>query len=166
MRRWIVIFLNHGESLGGKKVIGLDIYMPDDLKQRIMAHGEISDHIELINASSIEETTVEKVKSIIGDYREVLVILDSPHTHAHVLRELNLYSPLVGKGHYIICGDIIVDLIPEQEHRHRPWGPGNNPMTISKQFLSENNRFEVDKQIENKLLFTCNPKGYLRGVEK
>ena len=154
------------QAWGGEKVIGLDIYMPDDLKERIMSHGEISQNIELINASSIEKSTVKKVKSIIGDCREVLVILDSHHTHEHVIQELNLYSPLVGKDHYIVCGDTIVDLIPEQEHRDRPWGPGNNPMTALKQFLSENDRFAIDKQIENKLLLTCNPSGFIKCVKE
>ncbi|MCF6176089.1 MAG: cephalosporin hydroxylase family protein [Victivallaceae bacterium] len=153
------------KAWGGEKVLGIDIYMPDDLKKRIMSHGEVSEKIELINASSIEKNTVEKVEEIIGDCRDVLVILDSHHTHEHVIQELNLYSPLVGEGQYIVCGDTIVDFIPEQEHRDRPWGPGNNPMTALQQFLSENDRFEVDKEIENKLLFTCNPSGFIKCVK-
>jgi len=91
----------------------------------------------------------------------VMVVLDSNHTHDHVLKELELYSPLVGKGHYLVCGDTVVEYIPKQTHRPRPWGPGNNPKTALDSFLKENQRFEVDKEIENKLLFTCNPGGYL-----
>lgn len=153
------------EVLGGEKVIGIDIYMPDDLKQRLASHGRLSSRLELINASSVEEETVNKVASIIGDCRDVVILLDSYHTHEHVLKELNLYSPFVGKGHYIICGDTIVENIPEQEHRTRPWGPGSNPMTALRQFLRENDRFEVDTRLENKLLFTCNPSGYLRCIK-
>ncbi|MDR3574514.1 MAG: CmcI family methyltransferase [Anaerolineaceae bacterium] len=150
------------EALGGKKVIGIDTFMPEDLRQRLMSHGKISDRIELIQGSSVESETFEKVKMLIGDCRHVLVILDSFHTHEHVLKELRLYSPIIGKGHYLICGDTIIEDIPIQEHRPRPWGPGNNPKTAIAAFLKENDRFEIDTEIENKLLMTCNPGGYLR----
>jgi cephalosporin hydroxylase len=91
-----------------------------------------------------------------------MVVLDSYHTHDHVLKELHLYSPLVGKGFYLICGDTVVEDIPEQEHRSRPWGPGNNPATALREFFNENDRFEVDIALSNKLLISCIPGGYLR----
>ena len=91
-----------------------------------------------------------------------MVILDSYHTHQHVLKELRLYSPFIGKGFYLVCGDTILDYIPWQKHRPRAWGPGNNPKTALEQFLKENNRFKPNKAIEDKLLFTCNPGGYLK----
>ncbi|MDP2156434.1 MAG: CmcI family methyltransferase [Nitrospirota bacterium] len=150
------------EVLGGERIIGIDIFIPEDLRERIYAHKKLSERITLINSSSIEESTVSRVKSIIGDSREVMVILDSYHTHEHVLKELRSYSPFVGQGHYIVCGDTVVENIPVQEHRTRPWVPGNNPRTAVREFLKENGRFAVDTAIENKLLFTCNPGGYLR----
>ena len=150
------------QVLGGDFVIGVDTYIPEDLRERLASFGSISDRIVLINGSSVEEATIDRVKSIIGDSREVMVSLDSNHTHDHVLRELQLYSPFVGKGYYLICGDTIIEDIPEQEHRPRPWGPGNNPRTALDQFLKENDRFEVDRRLENTLLFTCNPGGYLK----
>jgi cephalosporin hydroxylase len=150
------------EVLGGRKIIGIDIFIPDDLRERIRALGKISKRIIWLNGSSIEETIVEQVKEIIGNSKRVLVILDSNHTHDHVLKELLLYSPLVGKGYYLVCGDTIIDSMPEQKHRPRDWGRGNNPKTALFQFLQENDRFEVDKLIENKMLLTCNPGGYLK----
>jgi cephalosporin hydroxylase len=150
------------EVLGGRKIIGIDIFIPDDLRERIRALGKISERIIWLNGSSIEETIVEQVKEIIGNSKRVLVILDSNHTHDHVLKELLLYSPLVGKGYYLVCGDTIIDSMPEQKHRPRDWGRGNNPKTALFQFLQENDRFEVDKLIENKMLLTCNPGGYLK----
>lgn len=148
--------------LGGEKVIGVDINIPEDLTQRLRSHGAISDRIVLINGSSVDPDTVKQVGAIVGSCRDVLVLLDSFHTHDHVLQELRLYSPLVGKGCYLVCGDTIVEDLPEQTHRPRPWGHGNNPKTAVRQFLGENQQFEVDEEIENKLLFTCNPIGYLR----
>ena len=141
-------------------IIGIDVYIPDDLKERIYAH-KIAKRITLINASSVEQNTIDKVKEIIGEHRDILVHLDSNHTHEHVLAELNLYSPLIGKGYYLVCGDTVVEQIPEQTHRPRPWGIGNNPKTALDEFLTKNDRFEVDKEIDNKILFSNQPGGYL-----
>ncbi len=153
------------EVLGGGEIIGVDIFIPDDLKQRLQSHGKLSERIHLINASSIEEETVERVKAITGGSKKTMILLDSNHTHEHVYRELQLYSPLVEKGYYLVCGDTIVEDIPVQEHRDRPWGPGNNPKTALNAFMEESDRFERDADMENKLLFSCNPGGYLRCIK-
>ena len=152
------------EMLGGEKAIGVDIFIPDDLRQRLMSHGRLSQRICLVSGSSIEQATLRQVQSLLGDSRDVMIFLDSFHTHEHVLQELRLYTPLIGKGHYLICGDTIVEDMPVQEHRQRPWGPGNNPKTALQAFLKENDRFEVDREIENKLLLTCNPGGFLKCI--
>lgn len=153
------------EVFGGERIIGVDTYIPGDLKQRLASYGKLSERLTLINGSSIEEDTLTQIKSILRDCREVMVLLDSYHTHDHVLKELQLYSPLIGKGFYLICGDTVVEEIPEQKHRGRPWGPGNNPKTALRQFLKEDDRFIVDKAIDNKLLITCNPGGYLMCIQ-
>ncbi len=97
------------EILGGKKVIGVDIFMPQDLIERLENKGKISNRITLINGSSTENKTLKTIKSIIGKSRKLLVILDSNHTHEHVLKELRMYSPLVGKGFYLVCDDTFAD---------------------------------------------------------
>lgn len=149
-------------ALGGKKIIGVDIYIPDDLRARVRAFGALTERVELIQASSIETSTVDKIKSIIGSSRRTLVHLDSNHTHEHVLQELRLYSELVGPGCYLICGDTVVESIPPQTHRPRPWGPGNNPKTALAQFLKEDDGFTVDPQFQDRYLLSCNTGGYLR----
>lgn len=151
------------EALGGERIIGVDIYVPEDLKQRINSYGKLSERIRWINGSSVEKSTLDEIKSLIGGERDVMVVLDSFHTHEHVLNELRLYSPFVGKGQYLVCCDTHVEYIPEiVENRPRPWGKGNNPMTALDEFLAENDRFEIDKRLENKLLLTLHPRGYLR----
>lgn len=150
------------EVLGGGEVIGVDVFIPEDLKERINSHGKLSERIHLLNASSVALDTVEEIKQITGGCRETMILLDSNHTHEHVYQELNLYSKLVGKDYYLICGDTIVEEFPEEGPRERPWGPGNSPKSALDAFLQENNRFAVDAEIENKLLLTCNPGGYLR----
>ena len=149
------------EALGGKKIIGVDIYIPDDLKARVGSFGKLSERITLIEGSSLEQSTIEKIQAIIGDSKKTLIHLDSNHTHSHVLNELKLYAPLVGKGSYLICGDTIVEKIPEQKHRTRPWGPGNNPKSALDEFLKNNKEFKIDETYQNKYLFSCNPGGYL-----
>jgi cephalosporin hydroxylase len=149
------------EALGGEGIIAVDLYIPEDLKQRIGAFGKLSERITWVEGSSIETATFDRVKSIVGDSGRVLVHLDSNHSHDHVLKELRLYSTLVGKDFYLICGDTVVEAMPQQTHRPRPWGPGNSPKTACDQFLKECRRFEIDTKLENKLLFSCNPSGYL-----
>lgn len=158
----LLFFATLLEILGGAGVIGIDTFVPDDLRQRLESHEKLWKRMTLIQGSSIDEDILEQLRQILGDCREVLVVLDSFHTHEHVLRELKLFSTLVGKGHYIVCGDTVIEDIPEQVHRPRPWGHGNNPSTAVKQFLLENDRFQVDNVLENKLLLTCNPGGFLK----
>lgn len=153
------------EMLGGQKVIGIDIFIPPDLRQRLASHGKLSERLELIEGSSTSDDTLAKVKALLGGARKVLVLLDSDHTHDHVLNELRTYAPLVEKGQYLICGDTIVERMPPQVHVVRPWGPGNNPATAVKQFLSETDRFAVDEKIDQRLLFSCHPGGYLQAVK-
>ncbi len=153
------------EILGGQKVIGVDIFIPPDLRERLANHGKLSDRLLLIEGSSTSEDTLNQIKAVLNGSSKVLVILDSYHTHAHVLNELRSYAPLVGKGQYLICGDTIVEHIPTQVHRSRPWGPGNNPATAVKEFLGECDRFVVDEKIDQRLLFSCHPGGYLQAVK-
>ena len=153
------------EILGGQKVIGVDIFIPPDLRKRLENHGKLSDRLILIEGSSTSEETLEKIRDILAGSRKVLVILDSYHTHEHVLKELRAYAPFVGKGQYLICGDTVVEKIPEQTHRTRPWGPGNNPATAVKEFLLESSRFIVDGKIDQRLLMSCHPGGYLQAVK-
>lgn len=153
------------EILGGKKVIGIDIFIPPDLRQRLASHGKLSNRLVLIEGSSTAPDTLAQVKALLGGSRKVLVILDSYHTHEHVLNELRSYAPFIEKGQYLICGDTVVERIPAQLHRSRPWGPGNNPATAVKEFLSETDRFAVDEKIDQRLLFSCHPGGYLEAVK-
>lgn len=154
------------ELLGGKKVIGVDIFIPDDLSERLSSHGKLSERLELITGSSTSDDTLNKINDIVLGSNKVLVILDSHHTHEHVLNELRAYSNFVGQDQYLICCDTMVEHIPKQVHHgERPWGPGNSPGTAVKEFLAENTRFEVDKNIDQSLLFSSHPGGYLRAIQ-
>jgi len=105
------------------------------------------------------------VRSLITDATTVLVCLDSHHTHDHVLRELELYAPMVTIGSYCVVFDTGIEDLPEDMIIDRPWGPGNNPKTAVWEFLEHNDHFVVDKDIEAKILLTSAPDGYLRCVK-
>jgi cephalosporin hydroxylase len=147
-------------AVGGKGVIGIDIFMPDNVKQKIREKSPSDIEIELIEASSIDPATASKVKALTKNTK-TMVILDSHHTHDHVLSELELYAPLVKQGNYLVCGDTSIERQPPAPLRPRPWGKGNNPATALKEYLSKDSRFQVDAEIENKLLMSNNPGGYL-----
>ncbi|MNH14145.1 Rhamnosyl O-methyltransferase precursor [compost metagenome] len=91
-------------------------------------------------------------------------MLDSNHTHEHVLKELELYAPLVAVGSYCVVMDTVVEDMPADFFPDRPWGPGDNPKTAVWEYLKGNDSFEIDYQLQNKLLVTVAPDGYLRRV--
>jgi cephalosporin hydroxylase len=148
--------------LGGNMVIGVDIFIPQDLRDRIAAKSPRQGIVHLLEASSTTEETVRKVRALMGEGGPTMVILDSNHTHDHVLQEMRLYAPLVTAGSYLICGDTIIEEQPPASKRPRPWGVGNSPATALREFLKECDDFEVDRNIENKLLLSNMPGGYLR----
>ena len=156
------------EMLGGKRIIGVDTYIPPDLGARLRSHKKLAKRLTLINGSSTDETTITAIKKVIGTSRKLLVILDSSHTHAHKLAELQLYGALVGKGFYMICDDTFVEDItgPSALTTDRPWAKGDNPRTALREFLAENTRFRPDVALQNKLLISCNPDGYLECVRE
>lgn len=150
--------------LGKGKVIGIDIDIREHNRKAIMKH-PLAFRIHLIQGSSVEQETLSQVKRLIAPEDKVLVILDSYHTHKHVLKELELYSQLVKKGSYIIVMDTAIEDRPEDFFSGYPWGKGNNPKTAVYEFLKKNDRFTIDKEIEHTLLITSAPDGYLKCIK-
>jgi cephalosporin hydroxylase len=93
-----------------------------------------------------------------------MVALDSNHTHDHVLDELRAYSPLVPRGSYLVVLDTVIEQLDDANFPDRPWSKGNNPWSAVSEFLRENNRFQPDIEIDNKLLISVAPRGYLKCV--
>lgn len=153
------------ELLGGENrhVIGVDIDIRAHNRAAIDAH-PLAHRIHMIEGSSLDEAVVAEVRRLTEDATAVLVILDSNHTHEHVLRELELYSPLVALGSYIIVFDTVIELMREDAFSGRPWGAGNNAGTAVAAFLATTDRFEADDMITNKLVISVAPGGYLRCV--
>lgn len=151
------------ELVGGDGyVLGIDIDIREHNRAEIESH-PMSKRLQMIQGSSIDPATVRQVTEHAHGKERVLVILDSNHTHAHVLEELRAYSPLVTPGSYLVVYDTLIEDMPEDlQALDRPWGVGNNPKTAVREFLKGNDRFEVDQRLVNKLLITVAPEGYLR----
>lgn len=153
------------ELLGGDgRVVGVDIDIREHNRTEIERH-PLARRITMIQGSSVDEEVSRRVAREAKGNGPVIVILDSNHTHDHVLRELEIYSPLVTRGSYLIVFDTVIGEMPADFSPDRPWGPDDNPKTAVREFLKTNDRFEVDRELEAKLLITVAPGGYLRCVK-
>jgi cephalosporin hydroxylase len=160
----LIFYASMLELLGADGIVlGLDIDIRQHNRVEIEKHPMVK-RIKMIEGSSISKVVVSQVYELAKGKAPVLVILDSMHTHAHVLEELEAYSPLVTKDSYLVVFDTVVEDMPDNFFQGRPWGKGNNPKTAVWEFLKSNDRFEVDKEIENKLLITVAPDGYLKCI--
>lgn len=146
------------------RVVGIDIDIRSHNRKAIEDH-PLSFRVNLLQGSSIEIATVAAVKNLLKPSDKIMVVLDSNHTHDHVLKELVLYSPFVTKGCYLIVLDTCVEDLPDNLFNNRPWGKGNNPKTATQEFMKTTDRFEIDESIHNKLVLTAARDGYLKCIK-
>lgn len=144
-----------------RKVIGIDIDIRQHNRTAIEAH-PMSSRIQMFQGSSVAEEVVQQVYAAAHGYKTVLVMLDSMHTHDHVLSELHAYAPLVTPGSYCVVFDTFVDDMPPRFFADRPWDVGNNPKTAARQWLAEHPEFELDTVMEQRLQVTVAPQGFMR----
>lgn len=147
-----------------RKVVGVDIDIRPHNRKAIEEH-PLHFKMELIEGSSIDPDIVQQVRNHANGVERVLVSLDSNHTHEHVLAELNAYADLVSAGSYCIVFDTVVEDLPAGSFPDRPWDVGNNPKTAVHEWLKSHLEFEIDKDIDNKLLISVAPDGYLKRVK-
>ena len=158
-----------------RRVLGVDIDIRPHNREAILAH-PMAHKIDMIQASSVDEATIARVHEFAQGYERIMVILDSNHTHDHVLAELRAYAPLTSRDCYCVVFDTIVEHFPSSMYPDRPWGPGDNPKTAVHAYLSElaSNpisgvdglplSLEIDHVLEHRLLITVAPDGYLRRI--
>jgi cephalosporin hydroxylase len=144
-----------------RRVLGLDIDIRAHNREAIEAH-PMAHKIDMLQGSSISPEIIAEVRERAKNYERILVFLDSNHTHKHVLSELEAYSPLVSKESYCVVFDTIIEDLPADLFPDRPWSPGDNSKTAVYEFLRSHSEFEIDKSIQNKLLITVAPEGFLR----
>lgn len=156
-----------------RRVLGVDIDIRPHNRAAIEQH-PLAHRIDMIQGSAIDAGIIAQVQAIAQRHERVMVVLDSNHTHEHVLAELEAYAPLTSKGCYCVVFDTVVEDLPKELYPNRPWGPGDNPKTAVWEYLRrlrEEGRqgadgaalaLEIDKQIEHKLQITVAPDGFLR----
>lgn len=147
------------------RVLGIDIDIRAHNRALIEGH-PMYKRIDMIEGSSIDPHIAEQVYSVAKNYNKILVCLDSNHTHAHVLEELDLYSKLVSIDSYCVVFDTIVEFLPaDYMPGGRPWNPGDSPHSAVSDFLKTADHFVVDSSIDNKLLISVAPGGYLKRIK-
>ena len=150
---WYIAHLFDGINKG--KVITIDKEKQENLPEH--------PRIQYISGDSVSEETIKQVNSIIGSARidgTIVVNLDSDHMKDHVLKEMELYSPFVSDGSYMIVEDgILGHPVWVRDKQGKLLFPG--PQEAIHEFLKTHKEFTIDKTKE-KHLFTSNPNGYLR----
>ena len=147
------------ELIGKGKVIGIDIEIRPHNRVAIEAHS-LKHRIELIEGSSIDVDTVSAVKKASAGAKSVLVILDSNHTEAHVLKELELYGPMVTPGSYLIAHDGAQAWVWDIP-RGKPEWKNDHPLNAIHKYISLHPEFCIDHHW-TRYGITSSPDGYLK----
>ena len=149
----------------GARVLGIDIDIRPHNRAAIEAH-PLSRRIDLLQGSSTDAAIVTEVKKRAEGAGRVLVLLDSNHTHEHVLEELRAYAPLVTEGSYCVVFDTIIAEMPDDSYPDRPWTREANPRSAIAAYMAEPGvpHFEIDSDMDARLLVTVAPGGFLRRV--
>lgn len=143
-----------------REVVGIDIEIRPHNRAAIEAH-PMYHKITMLEGSSTAPDIAEEVRKIAEGHTTIMVLLDSCHTEGHVLGEMELYAPLVSEGSYLVVYDTLVEF-EDKPHTDRPWGKGNNPYTAVQKFLRTHDEFSVDEEIEQKIVITSCPGGWLK----
>lgn len=152
------------ELIGHGEVVGIDIDIREHNRAEIEKH-PLFKRITMIEGSSVDLEIFKKVEEVATDKKKVMILLDSNHTHEHVLNELKLYSKLVSVGSYLVIADTFVEFFPKGYYSNRPWDVGNNPMTALREFMKDNDDFIVDDITSGKILITETFNSYLKRVK-
>jgi cephalosporin hydroxylase len=144
-----------------RRTLGIDIDIRPHNRAAIEAH-PMSSRITMIEGSSADQEVIAQVTEIASSHEKIMVLLDSNHTHDHVLQELRAYAPLTSVGSYCIVYDTVIEDMPRGSFPDRPWDVGNNPKTAVWEYLKEHPEFTIDRLITDKLQITVAPDGYLK----
>lgn len=159
----VIMYASILALIGKGEVIGIDIDIRAHNRDSIVKN-VMSKHIHLIEGSSVDPKIFSRIKER-AQGKKVMVVLDSNHTHDHVLAELRLYAPLVTKGQYLVVADTSVEYLPSADVRgSRPWSKGNNPKTAIDVYQKECDRFECDAFYNGRGLLTSSPGGYFKCI--
>tara|TARA_E500000178_G_scaffold351186_1_gene411726 strand:+ start:1819 stop:2574 length:756 start_codon:yes stop_codon:yes gene_type:complete len=147
-----------------RKVLGIDIDIRKQNKKLIEKHF-LNKYIEMFEGSSIDKQITKKVETYVKKFSKILVLLDSNHTFDHVFNELKIYSEFVSKNSYCVVFDTIVGFLKGDYYKNRNWDEKNSPRQAVENFLKLNKKFVIDTDIDNKLIISVAPNGYLKKIK-
>jgi cephalosporin hydroxylase len=160
----LIFYASILELIGKGEILGIDIDIREHNKKEITAH-PMAKRIKMIQGSAIDPAIVTQVREHAKGKKTVMVLFDSNHTHDHVLEELKAYADLTTVGSYCVVFDTVVEDLPKGVYDNRPWDVGSNPKTAVFEFLKTNSDFVIDKSIDNKILISVAPDGYLKRIK-
>lgn len=158
-----IFFASILELLGQGTVLAIDIDIREHNRKTIEAH-PLSSRITLLEGDSVSQEVTSYVRALAQEAQGVMVVLDSHHTHSHVLEELRAYGGFVTPGCHLVVADTIIDFIPPHPSRNRPWGPGNSPFSAVTEFLRDEKQFEMDSWYNQRTLLSSCPAGFLKRI--
>ena len=150
-------------DIENSEVVGIDIQITAETKKFLASH-QLSKKITIYEKSSLDDEIAAIIQPHLKNKKSVLVILDSDHTHEHVLKELLIYSRVVTKDSFIILTDTFIEFLPPGYFVNREWDVGNNPYTALMAFLKENSDFIVDEDFSSKALISEAISGFIRRI--
>lgn len=128
--------------MGKGRVIGIDVDIRSHNRARLEAH-PLFDLITMFEGSSVDPSVVSRVRSLIGADETVLVVLDSDHSYAHVMAELEAYAPLVTQGSYIVATDGVMREVANAPRAGEDW-ENDNPAKAAIDFAASHREFIID----------------------
>ena len=165
----LIYYASLFEAMGNGRVIGIDIDIRAHNRNAIETH-EMFHRIDLIEGSSIEQSTIDAVGAMVKDDDTVMLILDANHKKDHVLAELRAYAPMVSVGSYAVAADGIMAQVAGGPRTEEDW-LWNNPTEAAKEFVTENADFLISEPKpqfnEGKVRkhVTYWPSGYLKRIK-
>jgi len=112
-------------------------------REQIEAH-ELSEYITLIEGDSVGKEIVDQVYRSCSGTDRVLLILDSCHSKAHVLAELEAYAGLIRPGSMIIVQDGNMATLCDTPRGDPAWLQ-NNPQEAVKEFIKRHQEFIIEQ---------------------
>ena len=136
-----IFFASMCRLLGNGRVISIDIQIPADVRQAV-EQSSFADLITLIEGDSASEEVVNQVKNLIDEDERTFIFLDSDHSKAHVLRELQAYSGMVTPGSYIVATDGVMQSLTDTPYGSKEWTE-DNPAAAAREFAANNPEFII-----------------------
>lgn len=142
-------------------VLGIDIKIFPHTTAALDGHPRAGG-VRLLEADSTSPAAESATRGFLEGVDRAVLVLDSNHTHAHVLAELRLLAPLLPPGSFVMIADTLIEELPVGHYGNRPWDHGNSPLTAVRAFLREREDFVLDPNWSRRALVTEFRDGILR----